>query len=89
MGLRTEMQIDGDRCMSCSSLLALEGTALDRHEVIKDGMAITMVTVVCRNCFSVADIPYWGEILPPEPKSPLGEKHAFLAPFASAPTLER
>ncbi len=67
MGLRTELAIDRDRCRSCGSLLAIEGIALDRYEVIQDGIAITMVGVLCSHCFAITEIPYWGELLPSEP----------------------
>ncbi len=66
MGLRTELGIDGDKCKSCGSLLATEGITLDRHIVIRDGMAITMVAMMCCRCFAVTEIPYWGELLPTE-----------------------
>lgn len=89
MGLRTELAIDGDKCRSCGSLLAIEGKEIERHNIVDDGMAIVMVAMLCRNCFAVADISYWGEILPPEPKSPLEEKPCRVLRFACAPTLER
>lgn len=66
MGLRTELQVDGDKCRSCGSLLAIEGIALDRHNVIENDMAITMVEMLCCRCFAVTEIPYFGELLPSE-----------------------
>jgi len=63
MGLRTEIQIDGDKCKSCGSLLASEGIVLDRYRVVEDGMITTMVGMLCRHCFGITEIPYWGELL--------------------------
>lgn len=89
MGFRTELAIDGDKCRRCGSLLALEAIVLDRHEVIEDGIAITMVGMLCRNCFAVAEIPYWGELLPSKRMLAFrrnGNRHPR---FACAQTLER
>lgn len=89
MGLRTELAIDGDRCRSCGRLLAQHGIALSRHLVLEDDMIITMAPMLCRRCYAVTDISYWGELLPPEPKSPLEEKPCRVLRFACAPTVER
>lgn len=87
MGIRTELAIDGDRCRRCGSLLALQGITLDRRIIVEDGMAITMYGILCRRCFAVADIPYWGEILPSERTLELFAVPKRNPCFASAPTL--
>lgn len=87
MGLRTELAIDRDRCKRCRSLLAEEGIALDRHEMIRDGMVITMVGMLCCHCFAVTEIPYWGELLSSERMLELLSGQKRNPRFACAPTL--
>lgn len=89
MGIRTELAIDDDRCRNCKSELAAEGFVLDRHEVIEDGMIITMVGMLCRHCFAVTDLPYWGELLPTARTQVLHRNRNRHPHFACAPTLER
>jgi len=67
MGLRTEIEIDGDKCHRCGCKLALEGIALDRFDVEGASMIITIVPMLCTRCFAVTNIPYRGEFLPTEP----------------------
>lgn len=66
MGLRTELAVDDDRCKECGTELAIEGIALDRYDEIRDGVIETIIGVLCRRCFYITEISYYGELLPSE-----------------------
>jgi hypothetical protein len=64
MGLRTELQVDGDRCKRCKHQLYKWGRNLGFVIRYRDRMRILVARVSCQWCNAVTEIEYFGELLP-------------------------
>jgi len=64
MGLRTELQVDGDRCKRCKQNFSKWGRALGFVIRYRDGMRILVARISCQWCNAITEIEYWGELLP-------------------------
>lgn len=64
MGLRTDLQVDQDRCKRCKHQLYKWGRNLGFVIRYRDRMRILVARISCQWCNAVMEIEYIGELLP-------------------------